>query len=167
MAQDEASGSNANAGASPADGGTPVQFALNAQYLKDLSFENPRAPHSLIQQRVQPEIGFNAEIKVAGIAPDVYEVLLTLSADVKMRTESIFIVQCTYGGVVTIKNANPETLNALLYVETPRLLFPYAHNIVASATRDGGFPPLLISPIDFNALRQQQQGNAGGATATA
>jgi preprotein translocase subunit SecB len=167
MAQDETPGQPPNGSAGPGEGGSPVQFSINAQYLKDLSFENPRAPQSLVQQGAQPEVGFEAQVKVATVGPDVYEVLLTISADVKVKGQSVFIVQCTYGGVATIKNANQEMLTGLLYVEMPRLLFPFAHNIIASATRDGGFPPLLISPIDFKALLQREQAKARGETATA
>jgi preprotein translocase subunit SecB len=93
-------------------------------------------------------------------------VALTISAEAKAEGETAFIVQLTYCGVISAQNATPEILNAIILVETPRLLFPFARNVIATATRDGGFPPLLINPIDFAALVRREQEKAG-ATATA
>ena len=78
--------------------------------------------------------------------------LLTISAEAKLEGETVFMVQLTYGAVVTAKNATPEMMPSMILIETPRLIFPFARNVVAEATRDGGFPPLLINPIDFAEL---------------
>jgi len=167
MAQDETTGptSSGNGTGAPTE---PPQLFINAQYVKDLSFENPRAPQSLIQQKAQPEVALDVGVNARNLAPDLFEVLLTISAEAKAEGESVFIVQLTYCGVVTAKNAPQELLSAMILVETPRLLFPFARNIIAAATRDGGFPPLLINPIDFSELVRRQQAKAGGAeTATA
>jgi preprotein translocase subunit SecB len=165
MAQDETSG-NAPNGTAGADAATGVQLIINAQYAKDLSFENPRAPQSLVQQKAPPEVSLEVDVKARNLAPELYEILLTTSAEAKVEGEPVFIVQLTYAGVVTIKNAaNDDMLNAMIFVETPRLLFPFARNIIATATRDGGFPPLLINPIDFAALRRREQ--AKGETPSA
>ena len=155
MAQDETPGSAPNGSADP---GTGVQLIINAQYAKDLSFENPRSPQSLVQQKSAPEVSLEVDVKARNLAPELYEILLTTSADAKVEGEPVFIVQLTYAGVVTIKNAgSDEVLNAMIFIETPRLLFPFARNIIATATRDGGFPPLLINPIDFAALRRRDE----------
>jgi preprotein translocase subunit SecB len=161
MAQDETTGSPPNA--TPAG---PPQLFINAQYVKDLSFENPRAPQSLLQQKAQPEVSLDVDVKARNLAPDLFEVALTISAEAKAEGETAFIVQLTYCGVISAQNATPEILNAMILIETPRLLFPFARNVIASATRDGGFPPLLINPIDFAALVRREQEKAG-ATASA
>jgi preprotein translocase subunit SecB len=160
MAQDETPGIAPNGSAGP-DAGTGAQLIINAQYAKDLSFENPRAPQSLVQQKAPPEVNLEVDVKARNLAPELYEVLLTISADAKVEGEPVFIVQLTYSGVVTIKNAGTDDmLNTMIFIETPRLLFPFARNIIATATRDGGFPPLLINPIDFGALRRREQAKA-------
>lgn len=169
MAQDETTG-QAPQGGNGAAAAEPPQLFINAQYVKDLSFENPRAPQSLIQQKAQPEVSLDIDVKARNLAPDLFEVTLTISAEAKAEGESVFIVQLTYCGVITAKNATPEILPAMILVETPRLLFPFARNVIASATRDGGFPPLLINPIDFAELlrRQRAKGEAqAGETAIA
>jgi preprotein translocase subunit SecB len=159
MAQDETTGSPPNA--TPAG---PPQLFINAQYVKDLSFENPRAPQSLIQQKAQPEVSLDVDVKARNLAPELFEVALTISAEAKAEGETAFIVQLTYCGVISAQNTTPEILNAMILVETPRLLFPFARNVIATATRDGGFPPLLINPIDFGALVRREQEKAGATT---
>src|SRR5215813_13818054 len=133
----------------PPDPAQRPQLFLNAQYVKDLSFENPRAPQSLIQPKSQPEVAIDVDVKARNLGPELYEVTLTMSAEAKAEGEAVFIVELTYGGVVTVKNATPEILPTIILIETPRLLFPFARSVLANATRDGGFPPLLVNPIDF------------------
>jgi preprotein translocase subunit SecB len=138
------------------------QLIVNAQYVKDLSFENPRAPQSLIQQTTQPSVDINVDVKAQNLGPDVFEVILTINATARMQDEPVFLVELAYGTVVTVKNAPQEVLAPLILVETPRIVFPFARAIIANATRDGGFPPLMINPIDFAELlrRQQPEGQA-------
>jgi len=134
----------------PAAAGTvSQQLIINAQYIKDLSFENPRAPQSLMQQTVPPSVEINVDVKAQGVGGDAYEVVLTINASAKAAEDTLFLLELSYGAVVTAQNAPPDILPTLILVETPRLMFPFARNIVAEATRDGGFPPLLINPIDF------------------
>ena len=138
----------------------PQQLILNAQYIKDLSFENPRAPQSLIQQTTQPELEINVDVKASNLGPEVFEVVLTINATARAQGETVFLVELAYGSVVTIKNAKTELLPALILVETPRIVFPFARAVIANATRDGGFSPLMINPIDFAELLRRQQANA-------
>ena len=147
----------------------PQQLILNAQYIKDLSFENPRAPQSLIQQTTQPDVEINVDVKANNLGPEVFEVVLTINATARAQGETVFLVELAYGSVVTIKNATAELLPALVLVETPRIVFPFARAVIANATRDGGFPPLMINPIDFaELLRRQQAGaQAAGSASTA
>ncbi|MBV9522503.1 MAG: protein-export chaperone SecB [Alphaproteobacteria bacterium] len=168
MAQDE-TGRTAPNGSSDAVAPERPQLHLNAQYVTDLSFENPRAPQTLLQPKGQPEVSVEVDVKARNLGPELYEVLLKLGAEAKIEGEAVFIVEVTYAGVVTIRNASPEMISALLFIETPRLLFPFARSIISAATRDGGFPPLLVNPIDFaDLLRRQQAGAAkSGEVATA
>src|SRR6185312_13900369 len=124
MAQDETTAATPNGNGAAAPGELPPQLFINAQYVKDLSFENPRAPQSLIQQKAQPEVSLDVDVKARNLAPDLYEVALTISAEAKAEGETAFIVQLTYCGVISAQNATPEILNAIILVETPRLLFP-------------------------------------------
>jgi preprotein translocase subunit SecB len=128
------------------------QLIINAQYIKDLSFENPRAPHSLRQQQMQPSVEINVDVKAQSLGPDTYEVMLTIKSSANIQNEALFIIELTYAAVVTVRNVPQEILSQVILVETPRLLFPFARNIVAETTRDGGFPPLMINPIDFGEL---------------
>jgi preprotein translocase subunit SecB len=139
---------------------SPQQLILNAQYIKDLSFENPRAPQSLIQPSAQPEVEINVDVKARNLGPELYEVVLTINATARAQGETVFLVELAYGSVVTVKNATAEVLPGLILVETPRIVFPFARAVIANATRDGGFPPLMINPIDFAELLRRQQSDA-------
>ncbi len=144
------------------------QLIINAQYIKDLSFENPRAPTSLRQQTAAPSVEINVDVKAQGLAPENYEVVLTIKASAKAAEETLFIIELVYGAVVTVRNVAPEFVSPVMLVETPRLMFPFARNIIAETTRDGGFPPLMINPIDFGELLRRNAAAAapaGGATA--
>jgi len=138
----------------------PQQLIVSAQYIKDLSFENPRAPQSLIQQTAPPEVEINVDVKATNLGPEVFEVVLTINATARAQGEAVFLVELAYGTVVTVKNATAEMLPALVLVETPRIVFPFARAVIANATRDGGFPPLMINPIDFAELLRRQQTDA-------
>jgi preprotein translocase subunit SecB len=139
---------------------------INAQYLRDLSFENPRAPDSLIGQNSPPEVGVEIDVKARQLNPELFEVVLSLQIEARTNNEVTFLIELDYGAVVTIRNAAPEVTAALILVEAPRLLFPFARAIVADATRDGGFPPLLINPVDFADL-QRRKAIAAQGTETA
>ncbi|HEY2540111.1 MAG TPA: protein-export chaperone SecB [Stellaceae bacterium] len=138
----------------PADG---PQMFVNVQYVKDLSFENPRAPQSLIQPPSQPEVAINVDVKASNLNPETYEVILTINVNANAQGEPVFLVELAYAAVVTVRNAPEPMLATLVLVETPRIIFPFARAIIANATRDGGFPPLLINPIDFADLLRRQQ----------
>ncbi len=138
----------------PAEG---PQLFLNVQYVKDLSFENPRAPQSLLQPATQPDVAINVDVKARNLNPESYEVVLTINVNANAQGEPVFLVELAYAAVVTVRNAPEPMLTGLVLVETPRIIFPFARAIIANATRDGGFPPLLINPIDFAELLNRQQ----------
>lgn len=143
----------AGPGAVPLTGDDTAQrLIINAQYIKDLSFENPRAPHSLQQQSTAPGVDINVDVNATPLGPENYEVVLTVKASANANGEALFILELVYGAVVTVRNVARDMLPSILLVETPRLLFPFARAIVADATQNGGFPPLMINPIDFTDL---------------
>jgi len=133
------------------------QLFINLQYIKDFSFENPRAPQSLIQQQIQPEVAINIDVTAHNLNPEAYEVALTINVTARVQEQPVFLVELVYGAVVTIKNAPEPMLAHLLLVESPRIIFPFARAVIANATRDGGFPPLMINPIDFAELLRRHQ----------
>ena len=140
------------------------QVGIIAQYVKDLSFENPNAPQSLQNAgSTQPRIEVNVNVGVRRVAEDAYEVDLRVEATARQEALKAFQVELLYSGVFGLRNVPEEALEPFLLVEAPRMLFPFARRIVADATRDGGFPPLLLDPIDFAALYMQQRGQANGA----
>jgi preprotein translocase subunit SecB len=128
---------------------------INAQYIKDLSFENPRAPHSLLQPQ-PPELKVNVDVRAGALGGDRYEVVLVIHARATAQNETLFVIELAYGAAVTLSNVSSEHAPEALLVETPRLLFPFARAIVADATRDGGFPPVFLQPINFAELLKRQ-----------
>lgn len=132
------------------------QIGLIAQYVKDLSFENPNAP-GVYQWQEQPQIDINFNISNEQIADDVYEVSLKASAKAVAEQGTAFAVELVFAGLFGIRNVPQEQLRPFLYAEAPRLLFPFARRVLADAVQDGGFPPLMLDPIDFGALYMQQQ----------
>lgn len=133
-----------------------VPLVIKAQYVKDLSFENPRGAANLQAVAGQPAIEVSVNVGAQHIAGQDYEVTITISAEAKAGGERIFLVELTYGGVVGLGTVPLEHMRPLLLIEGPRLLFPFARNIIADATREGGFPPLLLQPIDFVELYRRE-----------
>jgi preprotein translocase subunit SecB len=150
------------AGDAQQDSQQAPRLMIQSQYIKDLSFENPRAPTSLEPGQSRPEITVRVDARAQNLGPERYEVTLQLHVEAKSGADPAFVVELTYGGLFSLVNIPQESLQPLLLIECPRLLFPFARRIVADATRDGGFPPLMIDPIDFVALyrRRQEQAQA-------
>lgn len=147
-------------GAKNAPEGAPALNAL-VQYLKDFSFENPNAPRSLGPQDKAPNIAIQVNVNAQQLAPTDFEVTLTLDAKAGEGEGLLFKLDLEYGGVFRLINIPQEQVHPIVMIECPRLLFPFVRQIVADATRDGGFPPLYIDPIDFVALYQQKAAEAG------
>ncbi len=150
-------------------------LVMNLQYVKDLSFEVPGAPEIFASLRAQPNIGLNLDVQVRRLNDQqpVYEVTLAIkteatepkgTAPAGQETaeagRSVFIAELAYCGIVTLNGVAEANVEPMLLIEVPRLLFPYARNILADVTRDGGFPPVLLQPIDFVALWQQRRAAA-------
>lgn len=129
-------------------------FQIIAQYVKDLSFENPGSPATQNSGRPAIEVGLDVQARPLG--GDQYEVAIRVRVNAKTEQAPVFLVELLYGGLFVVKNMPVERLQPFLLIEGPRLLFPFVRRIVADVTRDGGFLPLMLEPIDFAALYQQQ-----------
>jgi preprotein translocase subunit SecB len=132
----------------------PAVGMLN-QYIKDLSVENPNSPHSF-QWENQPQIDVQVNIQVNAITEEVHEVALKLAVKAESENGVQFSVELDYGTLFGMRNVSDEQAHPFLFGEAPRLMFPFARRIVADAVRDAGYPPLVLEPIDFNALYVQQ-----------
>ena len=143
------------------------QAGIISQYVKDMSFENPNAP-AVYQWQGNPRIDVQFNIGTAQLNDEIYEV--TLQIDVTATAEqTAFKCELVYAGLFGLRNIEEEQLQPFLLAEAPRLLFPFARQIVAQAVQNGGFPPLLLDPIDFGALYMQQaaqqEAESSGGTA--
>ena len=147
-------------GANPGPEGAPALNSL-AQYLKDFSFENPHAPRSLGPQDKAPNIAIQVNVNAKQLAPTDFEVSLMLDARAGEGDGLLFKLDLEYGGVFRLVNIPQDQIHPIVMIECPRLLFPFVRQIVADATRNGGFPPLYVDPIDFVALYQQKSMESG------
>jgi preprotein translocase subunit SecB len=144
----------------------PPRLMIQTQFVRDLSFENPRAPASLQAGGQRPEISVRIDVRAQPMEEDRYEVTLQLNVEGKAGGETTFVLELSYAGIFVLMNIPRDATQAILLIECPRLLFPFVRRVVADTTRDGGFPPLMIDPVDFAALyrrRQQQQQQQAGA----
>ena len=147
---------NAPAGAGATGNGTQPTLNVLTQYVKDLSFESPGAPTSLRGREKAPGININVNVNANPMSQTEYDVTLALTAKATIDEEVLFNVELLYGGVFRVEGFPQEHMLPLLFIECPRLLFPFARQIIADSTRNGGFPPLMIDPIDFAQMFQQR-----------
>lgn len=148
-----------------ADSGPMLQVL--AQYAKDVSFENPNAPDSLRSGLDAPQIGINIEIGRQMMSDDTVEVVLMLKAEARRDDQVAFIAEVEYAGLFAFQNVSMEEIQPLILIECPRLLFPFARQIMADLTQNGGYPPIMLEPPDFAAMfreeilrRAEPEGNA-------
>jgi preprotein translocase subunit SecB len=151
----ESQDNNAGGAASNGNGAQPT-LNIMAQYVKDLSFESPGAPNSLRGRDKAPSININVNVNANPMSETDFDVNLTLTAKANVDKEVLFNVELVYGGVFRIAGFPKEHVLPVLFIECPRLLFPFARQIVAEATRNGGFPPLMLDPIDFAQMVQRK-----------
>lgn len=136
-----------------------LPFTIHIQYLKDLSFENPNPlSHLTDTTEAKPEININVQVNARHLTDRMFEVVLEISADAKRNKEQMFICQVQYAALVSLQNEHEtdETIRSIVLEDCPHFLFPFARNIVADVTRDSGFPPLMLQPVDFVALNKAQ-----------
>jgi preprotein translocase subunit SecB len=144
--------------------GTPASqpgISVIAQYIKDLSFENPGAPATLRPRGASPNISVSVGVQPRPVSDSDIEVELRLEARAVDGETTLFAIELVYAGVFRLVNVTQETINPIMLIECPRLLFPFARKIIADASQDGGFPPLLLDPIDFVTLYRQRMANPG------
>ncbi|WP_443748975.1 protein-export chaperone SecB [Asticcacaulis solisilvae] len=143
----------------------PAAMTVLAQFIRDFSFENPRAPNSL-RVEARPEVDLGVEMSAKGRSDGLFEVDLKLSVKAATSDGPMFAVELVYGGLFQLGNIPEELVEPTLLVECPRYLFPFARRIVADASSDGGFsPPFFIDPIDFGTLYMQQKAGQLGQPA--
>lgn len=152
--------------ANPAD--VPSVRVLG-QYVKDLSFENPGAPDTLRGSAAQPNIDLGIDVKARGLDAQTFEVEIIFTAKALRDSTTLFVCELTYAGLFQVTGLDEAQREAFLLIEAPRLIFPFARQVVASATQDGGFPPLMLEPVDFAGIYRQQlaqrAASAGGEPA--
>jgi preprotein translocase subunit SecB len=145
-----------NGGPAQTAPGQQPQLNVLGQYIKDFSFENPNAPRSLTPTQLQPAIAIQINVSVQQLAETDYEVSLKLEGKADSSGTVLFAFDLTFAGVFRVQNMPSPQVQPVVMIECPRLLFPFAREIVATAVRNGGFPPLLLDPVDFVALYQQR-----------
>jgi preprotein translocase subunit SecB len=132
------------------------QLNVVAQYIKDFSFENPNAPQSLQTGGEAPQISIQINVDANPLSETDIEVAIKLDGKAEMAGNLIFRFELVFAGIFRVRNVPQESLNAIVLIECPRLLFPFAREIIATAVRNGGFPPLLLDPVDFVSLYRQK-----------
>jgi len=147
---------------------TAPAAGMISQYIKDFSFENPNAP-AIFQNQTPPAIDVQFNIASAQVGEDVYEIVLRIEVKADSDGQVAFLVDLSYAGLFGLRNFPAEHLQPFLLAEAPRLMFPFARRVLADAIRDGGFPPLLLEPIDFSGifLAQQEAGTTANPLGSA
>tara|TARA_Y100000766_G_scaffold242036_1_gene220178 strand:+ start:173 stop:652 length:480 start_codon:yes stop_codon:yes gene_type:complete len=129
----------------------PTTMQINAQYIKDFSFENPNSPGSL-QPKSEPGVEVNVDVQAVSLSDHVYEVSLTTSITGRDETQTLFVIELVYAGIFTFQGEGDDNIQPALLIDCPQLLFPFARSIISSVTQNGGFPPLLLQPVNFAQL---------------
>jgi preprotein translocase subunit SecB len=139
------------------------QIGVLAQYVKDFSFENPNAPRSMASTGQQPSLNIQVNVDAAPMSGSDYEVTLRLEGKAETQGMMLFSFELVFAGAFRIQNVPPDSMQPIMLIECPRLLFPFAREIIATAVRNGGFAPLLLEPIDFVSLYRQRLAAAQAA----
>ncbi len=162
MAENDKSGSDdaqaasgGNPPGNPASAGFPLTVV--AQYLKDFSFENPGGPDALVGLKEVPHGTVKVDVRVQPRTPPEIEIVLFLAVEAKASDKTVYVVECEYGGLFRLGRVTQDVVLPLIMIEAPRLLFPFARQIIANGIAAGGFPPLMINPIDFAALYREKR----------
>lgn len=152
----------------PAEAAAAVQIRVLGQYVKDLSFENPNVTKLLAGAPENPNLSLEINVNATKVSADVHESAISFNAKATSKVGVIYEFEMVYAGLFKIENIPPPALEPMLLVNCPMLLFPFLRRIVADLTREAGFPPLLLDPVDFGALyvRKKEQAAAGGPPRT-
>ncbi|PKP90788.1 MAG: protein-export chaperone SecB [Alphaproteobacteria bacterium HGW-Alphaproteobacteria-16] len=152
---DQPENATPNGAPMPNGADTAPSVGVISQYVKDFSFENPNSP-AIYQIQGQPAFDVQFNIGASEVGQDVHEVILKIEVRAQMEDQVAFVIDLSYAGLFAVRNIPEEHLQPFLLGEAPRLLFPFARRVLADSVRDGGFPPLMLEPIDFNGLYYQQ-----------
>ena len=135
------------------------QLTVNVQYIKDLSFESPNSPEVLSRKDDTPSINVNVNVYAKPLKGNIYEVSLSINGKAEKKDFKVFEIELIYAGVFTLPNIklNDEEIKRKILIEAPQLLFPFARSIISNVTRDGGFMPLIIQPMDFELLYKSRK----------
>ena len=144
----------------PSTSHSQPQIGVHAQYVKDISFESPAAPECFIKALGQPDVQIEVNVTAQRINETLFEVQLKLMATAKVEKNTLFIAELVYAGLMSATNTDNSNLQSVMMTEGPRLLFPFARAIISDMTRDGGFLPLNLNPIDFVALYKSNMTNS-------
>jgi preprotein translocase subunit SecB len=144
--------------------GAPT-IRILAQFIRDLSFENPRAPESLRPTGMQPQIDIGVELNARARQDELFEVDLKFTASAKNDADTVFQIELLYGGLFQIQGVPEENIEPVLLIECPRFMFPFLRKVVADLTMEGGFPPFMLDPIDFAAIYAARRGQLSGEPA--
>jgi preprotein translocase subunit SecB len=158
-----ADNNNGGQGPQPTAQQAPQNLSVLAQYIKDLSFENPGAPQSMRNRSTTPSINISINVHAGQMVNNEVEVELKLDVRANDGQAVLFAIELAYAGMFRLTNIPQEATQAVVMIECPRLLFPFARQIVADASRNGGFPPLLIDPVDFVSLYRQRMAEVQAA----
>ncbi len=145
-----------NASGAPAATANAARFSVLTQFTKDFSFENPNAPRTLAPQAQAPRINLQVNVNARQLSPTDFEVSLLLEGGAGEGPDALFKFEVNYAGIFRLENIPGDQMQPLIMIEGPRILFPFARQIVAEAVRGGGYPPLYVDPIDFQALYMQR-----------
>ena len=128
------------------------QLTIRGQYIKDLSFEAPKGPFSLNELKEPPKMDVNVDLEGKKVGDEIYEMVLKISVEALGPDEKIFVAELAYGGIFQMQNVPEDRIQPMLFIDCPFIIFPFARRVLADVTRDGGFPPLMLEPIDFHSL---------------
>jgi preprotein translocase subunit SecB len=152
------------AGLGDDDGANQPGIRILAQYIRDLSFESPRAPDSLRGGETPPQIDMGVELNAQGREDTLFEVELKLTARATRGSEAVFVIELVYAGLFQIVGVSPSDMEPVLMIECPRFLFPFARRIIGDLSIDGGFPPFMLEPLDFAGIYAARRAQAAGQT---
>ena len=149
--------------AEPKNTAMSLPLTVHAQYIKDLSFENPNPIAAFSnEQNIQPNISVNVQARAENLGGRNFEIILDIRVEANREKTPLFVTELVYAGIVGVgESVSEDEAGPLLMIECPRLLFPFARNILADVIRDGGFPPLMLAPVDFAGLYEQQKNQSG------
>jgi preprotein translocase subunit SecB len=144
-------------GAAPGSAQAPIEATVVSQYIKDLSFENPNVRHLIEGPGENPSLNLEVNVNGQRVGPELYESVIDLKAHATNKSGVIYDLEVVYGGLFRIKNLPEQTAEPFLLINCPALLFPFLRRIAADITREGGYPPLLLDPMDFGSLYMARQ----------